>query len=167
MKPSGAHKPFFPPVMTVIVCSHICLCSLFDLILYVPVNNFSVMWDGSSWVEPVLGKDKCVLLKVTTVTMGRPEPTAPWSQFKHPTTEPLCLYSSVSYIANNVDPDQTAPMGAVWSGSIVFATMIKSSLKSTWIYASDVKSRHFQDKTILAGWGSTCTRSTLNPFSEC
>ena len=27
---------------------------LFDLILYIPVNNFSVMSDGSFWVEPVL-----------------------------------------------------------------------------------------------------------------
>ena len=27
--------------------------NLFDLILYVPVINLSV-WDGSSWVEPVL-----------------------------------------------------------------------------------------------------------------
>ena len=24
-------------------------------------------------------------------------------------------------IANNVDPDQTAPLGAVWSGSALFA----------------------------------------------
>ena len=39
---------------------------LFDLIPYVPVNNFSVMSDGSSWVEPVLSKDQCVLLKNTT-----------------------------------------------------------------------------------------------------
>ena len=31
-------------------------------------------------------------------------------------------------IANNMDPDQTAPLGAVWSGFIVFASMIKSSL---------------------------------------
>ena len=30
---------------------------LFDLILYVPVNNFSVMSDGSSSVGPVLSKD--------------------------------------------------------------------------------------------------------------
>ena len=38
---------------------------LFDLILYVPVNNFSIIWDGSSWVEPELSKDKCVLFKDT------------------------------------------------------------------------------------------------------
>ena len=30
---------------------------LFNLILYVPVNIFSVMLDRSSWVEPVLSKD--------------------------------------------------------------------------------------------------------------
>ena len=41
-----------------------CVISLFDLILYVPVNNFSV--NGSSWVEPVLSKDKCVKLKDAT-----------------------------------------------------------------------------------------------------
>ena len=38
---------------------------LFDLILFVPVNNFSVTSGWSSWVEPVLSKDKCVLLKDT------------------------------------------------------------------------------------------------------
>ena len=42
------------------------LITLFDLIIYVPVNNFQLCQDGSSWVEPVLSKDKCVLLKDTT-----------------------------------------------------------------------------------------------------
>ena len=27
---------------------------LFDLIFLRPLNNLSVTWDGSSWVEPVL-----------------------------------------------------------------------------------------------------------------
>ena len=27
---------------------------------------FQLCWDGSSWVEPVLSRDKCVLLKDTT-----------------------------------------------------------------------------------------------------
>ena len=39
---------------------------LFDLILYVPINIFSVISDVYSWVEPELSKDKCVLLKDTT-----------------------------------------------------------------------------------------------------
>ena len=37
-------------------------------------------------------------------------------------------------------------------GLIVFASMIKSSLKCTLIYEADVKSRqHFQDKNIVTG----------------
>ena len=39
---------------------------LIDFILYVPVNIFQLNRDGSSWAEPVLNKDKCVLLKDTT-----------------------------------------------------------------------------------------------------
>ena len=39
---------------------------LFDLILYIPSTIFQLCRDGSSWVEPVLSQDKCVLLKDTT-----------------------------------------------------------------------------------------------------
>ena len=39
---------------------------MFDLILYVPVNIFQLCRDGSTRVEPVLSKDKCVLLKNTS-----------------------------------------------------------------------------------------------------
>ena len=40
---------------------------LFDLILYIPESTiFQLCWDGSFWVEPVLSKDKYVLLKDTT-----------------------------------------------------------------------------------------------------
>ena len=40
-------------------------------------------------------------------------------------------------------------LGAVWSGFIEFASMIKYSLKCIWIYAADVKSRqHFRTKKI-------------------
>ena len=35
---------------------------LFDLFLYVPSTIFQLNREGSSWVEPVLSKDKCVLL---------------------------------------------------------------------------------------------------------
>ena len=43
------------------------LC-LFGLILYVMSQStiFLSCWDRSSWVEPVLSKDKCVFLKDTT-----------------------------------------------------------------------------------------------------
>ena len=55
---SGQHK---------IRCGMVALACLFDLILYVAFNNLSAMSDGSFWVEPVLSKDKCVLLKDTTL----------------------------------------------------------------------------------------------------
>ena len=48
------------------------------------------MRDGSSWVEPVLSYDKCVLLKDhNAVTPVRLEPAALRSRVKHSTTEPL------------------------------------------------------------------------------
>ena len=61
------------------------LICLSDLILYVPVNNFSVM----SGQVLVLSKDKCVLFKDTIVTPLSLKPTAPQSRVKHTTTEPL------------------------------------------------------------------------------
>ena len=63
---------------------------LFDLIFYVPSTIFQFNRDGSSWVEPVLSYDKCVLLKDhNTVTPVRLDPAAPQSQVKHSTIEPL------------------------------------------------------------------------------
>ena len=63
---------------------------LFGLILYVPSTIFQLNRDGSSWVEPLLSWDKCVLLKDhNTVKPVRLEPTASWSRVKHSTTEPL------------------------------------------------------------------------------
>ena len=62
----------------------------FDLILYVPSTIFQLNRDGSSWVEPVLCQDKCVLLKDhNVVTPVRLEPAASRSRVKHSTTEPL------------------------------------------------------------------------------
>ena len=53
---------------------------LFDLILYVPSTIFQLNRDGSSWVEPVLRYDKCVLLKDhNAVTPVRLELAAPRS----------------------------------------------------------------------------------------
>ena len=62
---------------------------------------------GSSWVEPVLSKDKCVLLKM----LVRLEPVAPQSRVKYSTTEPLCSlnHRNIKHKANNVDQDQAAP----------------------------------------------------------
>ena len=69
---------------------------LFDLILYVPSTIFQLNSDGSSWVEPVLSLDKCVLLKDhNAVTPLRLEPTALRSRVKHSTTEPLHSLSHI------------------------------------------------------------------------
>ena len=63
---------------------------IFDLILYVPSTIFQLYRDESSWVEPVLSWDKCVLLKDhNAVTPVRLEPAALRSRVKHSTTEPL------------------------------------------------------------------------------
>ena len=69
--------------------NHSLFC-LFDLILNVPSTIFQLYRDESSWVEPVLSKDKCVLLKDhNAVTLVRLEPAALRSRVKHSTTEPL------------------------------------------------------------------------------
>ena len=69
------------------VCLFVCL---FDLILHVPSTIFQLNRDGSSWVEPVQGYDKCVLLKDhNAVIPVRLEPAASRSRIKHFTTEPL------------------------------------------------------------------------------
>ena len=57
---------------------------LFGLIHYVPSTIFQLCRDGSSWVEPVLSWDKCVLLKDhSAVTLVRLEPAAPRSRVYH------------------------------------------------------------------------------------
>ena len=63
---------------------------LFDLILYIPSAIFQLNRNGSSWVEPVLSWDICVLLKDhNAVTPVRLEPATLQSWVKHSTTEPL------------------------------------------------------------------------------
>ena len=41
---------------------------------------------------------------------------------------PAICDNLVAYLASNMDPDQTAPFGAVWSGFIVFASMVKLTI---------------------------------------
>ena len=63
----------------------------FDLILYVPVNNLSVMSRRvyPSWTGTKQGL-MCLAQRHNAVTPVRLEPTALQSQVKHSTTEPLC-----------------------------------------------------------------------------
>ena len=55
-----------------------------------------------------------------------------------------------AYIANNMEPDQTPPLGAVWSGFLVFAPTVKELWSVIIKYAADIISRqHFLDKNLL------------------
>ena len=86
-----AHKELkeFLKVSKVMLTITFCLF-LFDLILYVSSTIIQLNRDGSSWVEPVLSWEKCVLLMdYNAVTPVRLYPAAPRSQGKHSTTEPL------------------------------------------------------------------------------
>ena len=48
-------------------------------------------------------------------------------------------------MANSVDPDQTAPIGAVCSGSTLFASILKFVINVRQLFAADDFSRrHFQ-----------------------
>ena len=48
-------------------------------------------------------------------------------------------------IANSVDPDQTAPLGAVWSGSALFAQTCLSENVGKLRYDTYVKPRQTTD----------------------
>ena len=58
---------------------------LFDLITS-QSTIFQLCQDGSSWVEPVLSKNKCLVQGHNTVTSVRLDPAAPRSRVKHSTT---------------------------------------------------------------------------------
>ena len=48
-------------------------------------------------------------------------------------------------MANSVDPDQTAPIGAVCSGSTLFACILKFTSNIRQLFAADdLCRRHFQ-----------------------
>ena len=68
----------------------------------------------------------------------------------------VCLYTLETYIANNMDPDQTAPFRSslIRAHSVCFHD--KTTLECISIYAADVISSHFQIKTLSAGLGLMC-----------
>ena len=54
-------------------------------------------------------------------------------------------------MTNSVDPDQTAPIGAVCSGSTLFASILKFVINVWQLFAADDFSRrHFQMHFFLA-----------------
>ena len=53
-------------------------------------------------------------------------------------------------MANSVDPDQTAPIGAVCSGSTLFASILNLSVMlGIFFAADDFSRRHFQRHFFL------------------
>ena len=54
-------------------------------------------------------------------------------------------------MTNSVDPDQTAPIGAVCSGSTLFASILKFVINGWQLFAAhDFKRRNFQMHFFLA-----------------
>ena len=54
-------------------------------------------------------------------------------------------------MTNSVDPDQTTPIGAVCSGSTLFASILKFVINVWQLFAADDFSRrHFQMQYFLA-----------------
>ena len=53
-------------------------------------------------------------------------------------------------MANSVDPDQTAPIGAVCSGSTLFASILNLSIMLGFFAADDFSRRRFRMHFFLA-----------------
>ena len=68
-------------------------------------------------------------------------------------------------MANSVDPDQTAPLGAVWSGSALFAQAYLSenlgSLRYLHTLVYDII-REYQTKAILLLFSAACMKRWHN-----
>ena len=97
---------------------------LFDSIH--PINNLSVIKGRVflGWTSTKLGL--MFLLKDTTQWCR-------WGLDLRPLSLESCTlplssleYTLVVYIANNIDPDQTAALGAVWSRFILFVTSVNT-----------------------------------------
>ena len=84
---SQTSKPLIPSLThyQLCHCSPVFVC--FISFLRLSQQFFIYVRDRSSWVDQVLGKDKCGLLKDNTVMPVRLQPAAPWSRVKFSTTE--------------------------------------------------------------------------------
>ena len=95
-------------------------------------------WTVDAGPEPTY-KEK---MRVPSLGSTSPVNHAFWRLFSY------LLIPKVACIANNMDPDQTTPKGAVRSGLTWLAYMMKSSLKCSWMYAADIKSKHFHGRKM-------------------
>ena len=68
-----------------------------------------------------------------------------------------------SLYCKHYGPRSDCSFRAIWSGFIVFASMIKSSWKCTWIFSADVKCKqHFTGKKYWWDQCSFCCVSTAS-----
>ena len=67
------------------------------------------------------------------------------------------LLKILSGMVNSVDPDQTAPWGAVWSGSALFA----------YVILSDTGVRNFRIFILLLWWKKSALSGAMKLFSYC
>ena len=109
----------------------------FDLILYLPINNFSVML-GQVFLRWTSTKQRLICLAqrhnaVTPVRLATPR-----SPVKHSTTVSHCALIASDFIIdkdllherkNSVDPDQLASLEASWPASTLFL----KKAKKNWI----------------------------------
>ena len=100
---------------------------LFDLILYIPVNNFSVLWGRVSlgWSRTKQGLQYIAQGHIAVMPV-RIELATPGSWVKLSTIEPLWSPTSklikIHHLMNNsIDPDQLVSSEASLSGSTLFS----------------------------------------------
>ena len=110
-------------------------CSLIRV--YTVCSSLCIFWMHYSKKTP-----SCSTFRVITINFPNPKISDTWKICcNHPKiwTKWLCrramLPQDADRIANSVDPDQTAPLGAVWSGSALFAqTYSSENLGSLWYF---------------------------------
>ena len=104
---------------------------LIDLILYIPVNNFSVMpgqvflgWTSTKQVLYIM----CLAQGHNAVTPVRLKPTTPKSQVKHATTEPL---RSHKWLVHNAQVVSLETCVSTPLNVCLFRTLIRDSENQT------------------------------------
>ena len=72
----------------------------------------------------------------------------------------------VAHIADNMDPDQTAHLGAVLPGSIVFVSLVKVVLSAFEYTVKPVNNGHSEiDKTKI--FMTNCSLMKVKSIAEC
>ena len=119
-------------------------------------TTFQLSQDGSSWVEPVLSKDKWVLLKDhNAVRPVRLKPAVTWFRVMHSTTEPLC---ALPHGLNNylVEDNMSCPR-----------TLCSASGESGTSYPSTSSLTHYQLSHLAPKATGRCRVKGLSSLIPC